>query len=313
MPRTAQAFQEIRDARRENILAAAARVFAKKGFGETKISDIATAANLSHGLAYHYFKSKEEIFLAILDTAWERGHQHFHAIYDEKNAGLRLKKAIEISLEQNYCQNEFGAIISLALISDSVPDSIRRKVRARGNGFHRKWSELIADAQAQGEVTREESPEALATAVMLLMRGASLTSELKTPSRFVRPSAQMIWRVLGPTLRELDGRESVLESSHTSSSKLPSSRNEKQATVSEVRSLQEPSSRKTRTPNLSERKSHPEKAATSARTSAANAAPKNPAKAKAIQPNAMRTDDGQRKPGTRKNVGGLHVVSPEKR
>ncbi len=68
-PRTDEQNAQVRDGRREQILCAALKVFALRGFAATKISDIAKAAGLSHGLVYHYFASKEEIFFELVHTA----------------------------------------------------------------------------------------------------------------------------------------------------------------------------------------------------------------------------------------------------
>ena len=45
----------IKDTRREQILSAALKIFAARGFAATKISDIVRAGGISHGLVYHYF------------------------------------------------------------------------------------------------------------------------------------------------------------------------------------------------------------------------------------------------------------------
>jgi TetR/AcrR family transcriptional regulator, fatty acid metabolism regulator protein len=50
--------------RRQQILDAAVRVFARQGFHTCRVSDIAAQAGVAHGLVYHYFPSKE----AVLDT-----------------------------------------------------------------------------------------------------------------------------------------------------------------------------------------------------------------------------------------------------
>ncbi|MCL6627892.1 MAG: TetR/AcrR family transcriptional regulator, partial [Alicyclobacillus shizuokensis] len=59
MPRTEKVNQQIRDERKEQILAAAAEVFARNGYVGTRIDDIASAAGISKGLIYHYFGGKE--------------------------------------------------------------------------------------------------------------------------------------------------------------------------------------------------------------------------------------------------------------
>jgi AcrR family transcriptional regulator len=55
------------DARREELLRAALRLFAERGVERTTIADIATATGTAHGLVYHYWASKNELLLAVLD------------------------------------------------------------------------------------------------------------------------------------------------------------------------------------------------------------------------------------------------------
>ena len=53
--------------KREAILRAATRVFARNGYFNSKVADIATAAGVADGTVYLYFKSKEEILHSIFD------------------------------------------------------------------------------------------------------------------------------------------------------------------------------------------------------------------------------------------------------
>lgn len=68
-PRNEEQNAAIKDERREQILSAALRVFAAKGFAAARISDIVARGNVSHGLVYHYFGSKEDIFFELLKRA----------------------------------------------------------------------------------------------------------------------------------------------------------------------------------------------------------------------------------------------------
>jgi AcrR family transcriptional regulator len=56
--------------RREELLAAAVRVFAQKGYHTCRVSDIAEEAGVSHGLVYHYFASKDEVLETIFRENW---------------------------------------------------------------------------------------------------------------------------------------------------------------------------------------------------------------------------------------------------
>jgi AcrR family transcriptional regulator len=69
MPRTKEAFQQIRDESRQHILDKAAEVFAGRGLANTKISDLAESAGVSQGLLYRYFNDKDDVFVALLERA----------------------------------------------------------------------------------------------------------------------------------------------------------------------------------------------------------------------------------------------------
>jgi TetR/AcrR family transcriptional regulator, fatty acid metabolism regulator protein len=56
--------------RRRQILAAAVKVFASKGFHSARVGDIAEEAGVAYGLVYHYFSSKEELLETIFRTTW---------------------------------------------------------------------------------------------------------------------------------------------------------------------------------------------------------------------------------------------------
>jgi len=69
MPRSEEANMQIKDERQQRILSSALKVFIRKGFAATKISDIAVEAGMSNGLMYHYFQSKEEIYAELVRRA----------------------------------------------------------------------------------------------------------------------------------------------------------------------------------------------------------------------------------------------------
>lgn len=62
--------QETRKDKEAVIFAAACRVIREKGYHQARITDIAQEAGISYGLVYHYFKSKADLFDAILEEWW---------------------------------------------------------------------------------------------------------------------------------------------------------------------------------------------------------------------------------------------------
>ena len=56
--------------KRRQILDAAVRVFARQGFNQCRVSDIADEAGVAYGLVYHYFRSKDEVLDTLFLERW---------------------------------------------------------------------------------------------------------------------------------------------------------------------------------------------------------------------------------------------------
>ena len=56
--------------RRRQILDAAMRVFARQGYHDCRVSDIADEADVAYGLVYHYFKSKDQVLNELFTERW---------------------------------------------------------------------------------------------------------------------------------------------------------------------------------------------------------------------------------------------------
>ena len=65
--------------RREQILDAAAEVFAQHGYRNTDVQFVADALQVGKGTVYRYFPSKEALFLAAVDRGMRRLTERFQA------------------------------------------------------------------------------------------------------------------------------------------------------------------------------------------------------------------------------------------
>ncbi|WP_070000550.1 TetR/AcrR family transcriptional regulator [Cellulosilyticum sp. I15G10I2] len=63
------------NARRNDILDAAGRLFGRKGYAKCTVNDILDAVGIAKGTFYYYFKSKEEVLDAIIDRVTETAAQ----------------------------------------------------------------------------------------------------------------------------------------------------------------------------------------------------------------------------------------------
>lgn len=79
------------EVRRQEILDASMKLFYEKGYNKTSISDIAKDLNISQGLCYRYFKSKEEIFNMALEYYANKSADIFRSlIFSNKSVKEKL-------------------------------------------------------------------------------------------------------------------------------------------------------------------------------------------------------------------------------
>jgi AcrR family transcriptional regulator len=71
---------DVSDERKGQILTAAEDVFTQKGFDDARMDDIAEETGLSKGTLYLYFKSKDDLIVAILDRIFQREFKAFEDI-----------------------------------------------------------------------------------------------------------------------------------------------------------------------------------------------------------------------------------------
>lgn len=198
MPRTEQAFEEIREKSSKRILEAAKRVFAKKGLGAT-VSDIATEAGVSQGLAYRYFSSKEAIFYALLRQMLQSGEVERFSENPEKGPRDRLERFVSETLRLRREHPEFYRFVFQALMDESLPKDISSMFNSQGREIRNILLKLVVDGQAKGEVLKGD-PGELVDVILACLEGLSLRMAYSSPEAKVPiPDAEIILRVLGPS------------------------------------------------------------------------------------------------------------------
>jgi TetR/AcrR family transcriptional regulator, fatty acid metabolism regulator protein len=102
--------------KREVILRAATRVFARNGYFNSKVADIARAANVADGTVYLYFKSKEEILHSIFDQnmaeAIASGRKLIEKIDDPKE---KLRRIAVLHLERLGADRDLAIVFQVEL------------------------------------------------------------------------------------------------------------------------------------------------------------------------------------------------------
>ena len=102
--------------KRAAILRAAIKVFAQKGYFNSKVADIAKEAGIADGTVYLYFKSKDEILHSIFDRAMEEfiaeGKREIAAI---KEPDRRLKRIAQLHLERLGADRDLAVVFQVEL------------------------------------------------------------------------------------------------------------------------------------------------------------------------------------------------------
>ncbi len=134
---------------RTRILEAAAQVFANKGYHDTKVDDIVLTSKTSKGAFYFYFPSKQDIFMALVDTFAEMLEQRLHDRMDRETSGLaRVDVALRVCLETF---GQYRALAKIALVQatglGAAFEEKRRAVNDRFIAIIKKYlDEAVADS-----------------------------------------------------------------------------------------------------------------------------------------------------------------------
>ncbi|MSP15387.1 MAG: TetR/AcrR family transcriptional regulator [Myxococcales bacterium] len=137
----------LRVARREQILLAARRVFARRGFHATRVADLLDATGIARGTFYLYFDGKRAIFAALLDDVLVRLRAPIHAVDVRPGA---VPPRVQL---QNMVRSILGAIVAdrdLAFILLREAPHAEPECAARVEQFYADILAMITSALAHG-------------------------------------------------------------------------------------------------------------------------------------------------------------------
>jgi len=86
--------------KRKKILDAATKVFARVGFSNTRIQDVAQEAGIAHGTVYLYFKSKDDLFISIFQESLGELIDYISSEVQKKDSAEdKLRRMISLQLD----------------------------------------------------------------------------------------------------------------------------------------------------------------------------------------------------------------------
>lgn len=170
------------DGKRDEILAAAARLFRHQGYAATTLREIADAADIKAGSIYYHFDSKEEILGEVLDTGMKMVTDALRGKLDSLPPTATMRERIAVGIEGHlYGMLHFGDFTSANIrIYGQIPVAAKNRHRVIRRAYADIWDKLFQDALASGELRADTS---LAVMRLFLIGALNWTVEWYNPQR----------------------------------------------------------------------------------------------------------------------------------
>lgn len=165
-----------------DLIQAGTEIIAQQGFSATGIDAILKAARVPKGSFYHYFKSKEEFGLAVIDAFAERLEQRLQTFLDDPEVSPldRIRNFLENALarlQQTHCTK--GCLIGN--LGQELAD-VNERFRSRLEEVFALWKDRFADclkeAQTKGQLSADLDPGQVAGFILASWEGAILRSKV---------------------------------------------------------------------------------------------------------------------------------------
>lgn len=160
---------QLKEQRRMDILAAGLDLFIRKGYGSTKIADIAEQAKMSMGLLFHYFESKEKLYEELIKIGCEGTEFQLERIGGTPLQSFRAAaEEILHMISGNPGSAKMFVLMEQAQNNDAIPQAAKDMLSQVD--IIQKSIPLIEEGQKIGEI-RQGNAWALSTAFWCSFQG----------------------------------------------------------------------------------------------------------------------------------------------
>lgn len=170
--------------KRERILEAAERIFARRGFFHARVSEIAREAGVADGTIYLYFKSKDDLLISLFESRMERVTVALAAAVDRAGVGARDRL---VAFLDSYARLivENPALAEVLTVELRQSSKFMKEYQSRHFGeFLKLLAGLVADGQAAGEFDRELPAPVVARAIFGMLDELALAWLLGRGEKF---------------------------------------------------------------------------------------------------------------------------------
>ena len=197
MPKSKEQFEKIKEERKNSILNAALYVFALNGYDAVTSDSITTKADCSHGLLYHYFKTKDDLFVAVLEKAKKIVYEDILINVDKNQGSTALLKGVlnayldALKSPDDKYTCAFYLLINLHYQKQVSPQIFNNYGEIQIFGGAKR---LIEKGKEDGSFRNLDTNEMLATLIATL-RGLCYT-RLYLGSDFICPNVDILMNIV---------------------------------------------------------------------------------------------------------------------
>ena len=190
---------------RARILEVGAQAIADKSFNSCGLNEILKAAGVPKGSFYHYFGSKEDFGVALIEKASEEFVDFLRPIIGNRRKSplQRLRAVFETSRE--HCKANGAArqclVPKLALETSQLSEPVHAAVKCAYDQWSALLARVIREAQAAGEIGRSQDPDRLANVLVMLWEGATIRMQIDRSLRPVDDFLAFVFDSLLPVQR----------------------------------------------------------------------------------------------------------------
>jgi AcrR family transcriptional regulator len=198
MPRTSAAHAS---EMRERILEGAHRAMLAGSYRGTTMPAIAAEADVSVGLLYRYFESKEELYLAMCESVTQAQLVELAVqIGQITDARERLARAVGYFVESLDTEH-WGAVVTTGWAEADIKPALRDMLRRRCDQIRAFATMFLREAIARGEIEPDVEVDELSLATTMLMDGV-IAHQAEMGDRFDSDLVQRsVIALVGRTLR----------------------------------------------------------------------------------------------------------------
>ena len=169
----------VRAPRREQLLAAAAALFAERGFHDVGIDDIGAAAGISGPGVYRHFASKQALLEALCDRAMTRMLDGARRTRDEHPDADDALRAL-VDLHADFSVRHRTLLGVWLREQRALSDDVRRSLRRRQREYERVWRAALAPLRADLD---EPEVAVVVSAALALLNATALMDVALQPER----------------------------------------------------------------------------------------------------------------------------------